>query len=220
MLNPYLRYMDKIKAVIFDCDGVLVDSEHLSCTVWQEMAAKRGVDLSIEYIHENYVGGSIYQIVDLYAQLVPIENKTKTEQEYRRLANEKFFSDLKPINGIIEVLESSNLPRSVASNGPHEKVVQNLKITKLDKYFDPGMLFSGHDYGFKPSPKMLLHSAKAFNLRPQDCLFIDDSLTGVMAAHHAGMEGILFSNQMVELPSNIQILSSMLDIKQYILDNS
>ncbi|KAA3635758.1 MAG: HAD family hydrolase, partial [Bacteroidetes bacterium] len=110
------------------------------------------------------------------------------EQEFRRRSFELFKTDIKPINGVPELLEKITLPYAVASSGPMAKIKLNLKATGLiDKFGDN--IFSSYDIGsWKPDPGIFLHAADKMGFPPSDCLVIEDSVSGVQAAQRGGFD--------------------------------
>ena len=186
---------EKYKCIIFDCDGVLVDSEPIAHQVLVELANSYGANITYEYAHEKFAGTFlsfvIYHIEELIGKKVP-EN---FEQEYRRISFERFAESIQPIQGIPEFLEKIDVPICIASNGPLNKMQLNLKTTNLLEYFQ-GNLFSAYDIKkWKPNPKLFLHAAKKMNFTPSNCLIIEDSLSGVKAAVSGGFDVFALGNK-------------------------
>lgn len=188
----------KHSLIIFDCDGVLVDSEIISNRILAEQLRELEVSVSDEEVLQLFRGGSLND-ARLY-----IEKSTghpapdDFEQVYRSRTFEAFKNELKPIPGVIEVLEKINHPRCVASNGPRNKIELNLKLAKLDRFFADN-LFSAYDVNrWKPDPTLFLHAAKTMGHQPEDCLVIEDSAHGVMAAKRAGMSVLGFVQKGLE----------------------
>ncbi|MBT8233965.1 MAG: HAD family phosphatase [Saprospiraceae bacterium] len=207
----------RLKAIIFDCDGVLVDSEILSASVWSEMLQERGVQISPNEINEALQGGNIYTSIDYLEQFVKVSNRMAVETEYRKRSAIKFANELQPVKDIESLLKDINLPRCVASNGPLSKIKMNLKNTDLGKYFDADLLFSGYDYGFKPKPDLFLHACQAIGFLPNECLVIEDSLVGIQAAKAANIPSIYFNHQVETVDKENKIYGNMKDVRTYIL---
>lgn len=187
--------MKKYKCVIFDCDGVLVDSEPLAEATIVEMTNELGIDINIEYAKRNFKGDSFKNILN------HIESKFKTslpnnfESEYRRRSFEMFTEKLKPVEGILKVIKSLNIPFCVASSGPQNKIKHNLKITGLLPYFED-RIFSCYDIQkWKPEPDIFLHAANSMGFSVDECIVVEDTLIGITAALQGGFDVYGFSDE-------------------------
>jgi len=180
--------LKKYKCIIFDCDGVLVDSEVLSSQVFVDLANDYGAGIDIEYAMRNFKGGhladSIRHVENIIAKSLPEDFETN----YRKRALEVFKNELQPIEGIKNVLDSLEAPFCTASSGPMKKITENLKTTQLYSYFE-GNIFSCYDIEkWKPDPAIYLLAAKTLGYEVKDCLVIEDSMAGVMAAVNGGFD--------------------------------
>jgi HAD superfamily hydrolase (TIGR01509 family) len=174
--------------VIFDCDGVLVNSEPLTNKVYVQMLAESGYQVDAEqYLHE-FSGTYVYDRVEVTSQRLnwtPPANFLPILHE-RLSAVTK--AELQPVAGIQSLIESLSVPVCVASNGSREEITLRLKTTKLTDYFGEA-IFSGLEVPHpKPEPDVFLAAAKAFNVSPDRCVVIEDSVPGVTAAIRAGMK--------------------------------
>lgn len=176
--------------VIFDCDGVLVDSEALAAEIFSEVLAKFNILFSPEQCFRQFHGKTL---ADCYLWLEKKFNTTlsPTFDEVLRVETARQFSlKLKPVEGVdrvLQTLKQKNIPFCVASNGGHEKISHSLSITHLDAFFKHR--FSADDVVFgKPHPDLFLFAAEQMGALPQDCVVIEDSDSGVRAAHAAKME--------------------------------
>ena len=125
------------------------------------------------------------------------------EAHYRKKSFEAFKRDLKPVEGIELVIKNLHSPFCVASNGPKNKVEFNLTNTGLFPYFE-GKIFSAYEVKkWKPNPTLFLTAAEFFNAKPENCLVVEDSLSGVKAGLNAGMNVLGFAHG-----KNINILES------------
>lgn len=176
------------KLVIFDCDGVLVDSEPLSAAVACEMLAERGLHLDLTEALERFNGRKVAQWL---AELEPVLGQPVGEDfipEFRRRSAAKFRAHLMPVAGIRELLEGLSIPYCLASSGPLSKIDLTLSLTGLREFFE-GRIFSGYELGsWKPEPDLFLHAARTFATAPSDCAVIEDSRAGVQAGLAAGMQ--------------------------------
>jgi beta-phosphoglucomutase-like phosphatase (HAD superfamily) len=178
--------------VIFDCDGVLVDSEVISNRIFMESFAELGIVFTLEELLAFGVGKNA---VTLAAAI---------EQEFGVTLPANFFEDmgariiaaypgkLRPMDGIPELLMALKLKRCVASNSPLTRVQHALTTTGLLPHFAPHVYTAAMIARSKPAPDLFLHAAAQHDVRPDRCLIIEDSLSGVVAALAAGMPVIGF----------------------------
>jgi HAD superfamily hydrolase (TIGR01509 family) len=174
------------RLVIFDCDGVLVDSERLSHEVLCEMLAEHGVDWSLQQALERFMGGSAAVTVERWTALTGVGGDVFLPA-FERRSVAAFEARLGAVPGVVDVLDSLDAPYCVASNGPHAKMRCTLGLTGLLPRFD-GRVFSADDVARpKPAPDLFLHAAATLGAMPADCVVVEDSPTGVAAARAAGM---------------------------------
>lgn len=178
-----------IQLVIWDCDGVLVDSEHLATKAFHNIILELGGNNTYDEVYNSLKGGSIYKAIDYVKVQATVPENFSIEKEYRRRSFELFKNELKAVEGVETILKSLRLRQSVASNGPPIKIIHNLEVTGLLKHFAPQFIFSGHDIQkFKPDPDLFIHVATTLNYDPGQCLVIEDSEHGAHAAKLAGMQ--------------------------------
>lgn len=172
--------------IIFDCDGVLVDSERISHEVMIAMLAERGVAMSFDDAVARFMGTSMPHALEVVRQLTG-EAPESFLPAFRERTFAAFSAELQPVPGVPELLAALTLPVCVASNGPREKMALTLGRTGLLPRFE-GRLFSADDVARpKPAPDLFLLAAERLSARPQACIVIEDSPTGVAAARAAGM---------------------------------
>lgn len=204
--------MGKYKCVIFDCDGVLVDSESLSNGVLADLANQHGADLNLASAIKLFKGGSVESCISKIEKRIGKSLPDSFEADYRRISFDIFKKEMKPIQGVSEVLSQLNIPFCVASSGPEEKILLNLKLTGLLPLFE-GKIFSCYTINtWKPDPAIFLWAAKTMGFKPEDCLVIEDSFTGVTAAKAGGFDVFGFTQQDIykELPGHAtKVFSSM-----------
>jgi len=189
--------------VIFDCDGVLVDSEVVSAQVTSDCVKELGIDLSAEYFLETFRGKSVPDCIlmiteelsdiDDWKNLNAAERADRGAQFWRKVqlqTLEVCKEKLEPVKGVMAVLDylrDNNIPFCVASNGKHEKMQVTLAKTGILPYVE-GRIFSYEDVTRgKPSPDLFLHAANVMDIDPPDAIVVEDSLTGIQAAVAAGM---------------------------------
>jgi HAD superfamily hydrolase (TIGR01509 family) len=178
--------------VIFDCDGVLVDSEMLSVRADIECLAEHGIELSADEILERYTGismaGMLKDLEVRFGRKLP--GFANRHHDRLRLL---FEEGLQPIPGIVEVLDSLGLPSCVASSGTPERIEHALSLVGLLDRFHPHLFSAVEVRHGKPAPDLFLHAAVRMGVAPARCVVIEDSLPGVAAAVAAGMTAIGFT---------------------------
>ncbi|MBK9107150.1 MAG: HAD-IA family hydrolase [Saprospiraceae bacterium] len=190
-INSTVHHMkpEKIQLVIWDCDGVLVDSEHLATKAFHNIILELGGTSTYDEVYHSLKGGSIYKAIDYVKAQAIVPESFLIEQEYRSRSFELFKQELKAVAGVESILQSLQVNQSVASNGPQIKILHNLEVTGLLKHFKREHIFSGHDIQkFKPDPDLFIHVATTLNYAPYQCLIIEDSEHGAHAAKLAGMQ--------------------------------
>lgn len=182
---------NNIQAIIFDCDGTLVDSEVPGMDVLHAHACALGLDFTREQAHRRFRGVRMADCIAwIGAQLQhkPDGFEVDFARSVRSAQAERFSEGLAVIPGAFELLERLTIPFCVATNGPREKVELTLGLTGLLKYF-PDRLFSAYEVGsYKPDPGLFLHAAKVMGVAPQRCAVVEDSLPGIQAGLAAGMQ--------------------------------
>ncbi len=195
--------MSKYKAVIFDCDGVLVDSELIGNRVLVDLANNYGANIDLEYALKHFKGNAMDICVEKIKTLVKEELPSDFIETYRTQSFEAFRNEIQPVKGVAEVLKGLTIPFCVASSGPENKIRLNLELTGLLPYFE-GKIFSCYSLKkWKPEPDIFLVAAKALGVTPDECLVIEDSVLGVQAAKRGGFDvfGYTEYDHNNELPS-------------------
>jgi HAD superfamily hydrolase (TIGR01509 family) len=173
--------------IIFDCDGVLVDSEELSCRCLSEALGRVGIEMSTEQALELFLGRSTTAVLEYCgAAGQPLPANFFTELALR--VRETFRTRLEPIPGVAAVLSELRLPHCVASSSDLERVRFSLELTGLAPCFEQRLFTSQMVARGKPAPDLFLHAASTMGTAPQRALVIEDSISGVMAAKAAGMK--------------------------------
>jgi HAD superfamily hydrolase (TIGR01509 family) len=175
--------------VIFDCDGVLVDSERLAIRLDGELLAQLGWPLSESEIVERFVGrteAAMRAEIEAHVGRDIGPEWDALSEEYVRL----FASELRPVDGIaaaIDEIQAAGYATCVASSGGHEKIRRNLALTGLRDRFSERIFSSEDVLHSKPAPDLFLHAAAAMGVEPGRCAVVEDSRPGVAAARAAGM---------------------------------
>jgi HAD superfamily hydrolase (TIGR01509 family) len=173
-------------AVVFDCDGVLVDSERLQVAIDRLVYAELGWDASLDEIAERFVGktGALFD-AELRAVLPGLAIGWR--EPYEHLYERAMRDDLRAVDGVRDALQSIDVPAAVASNSDRRTLLQSLSTTSLLDHFD-GRVVSAEDVAHpKPAPDVYLRAAALLGVAPTRCLAVEDSPTGVAAARAAGM---------------------------------
>lgn len=195
--------MKKYKCVIFDCDGVLVDSEPLSNQVLADMTNELGGNIDLEYALTHFKGRSMQMCYDKIAKLVPQPLPDNFKDIYRERSFELFKSSLKPIEGVSQLLAKLNVPFGVASSGTEEKIKHNLALTGLSPYFEKNIFSCYEIQKWKPDPGVFLWAAKSMGYHPDECVVVEDSFLGATAAKAGGFDvfGFVAHDYNNELPA-------------------
>jgi HAD superfamily hydrolase (TIGR01509 family) len=212
--------MSKYKCIIFDCDGVLVDSEPLSNQVMVDMANEYGASLDLQYAYNHFKGYYIENCIEKIETLIKKKLPKNFEKEYRRRSFEKFKNEIQPVEGIVELIKNITIPFCVASSGPEHKIKLNLELTGLLPYFE-NKIFSCYTIGkWKPEPDVFLWAAETMGFQPNECVVIEDSITGVKAALAGGFDvfGYTAHDYSKELESKATMTFKRInDLKNYLL---
>ena len=180
--------MSKYKCVIFDCDGVLVDSEPISNRVMVEMANENGASIDIDYAYKNFKGNAFKTCLKQLEALIQQPLPASFETEFRQRSFEAFQKGVKPIKGVKDILEQLQTPYCVASSGPENKIRLNLELTGLESFFNDNVFSCFEIKKWKPEPEIFLHAAKVMGFKPSECVVIEDSLLGIEAAKRGGFD--------------------------------
>lgn len=180
--------MNRPPLLIFDSDGVLIDSEVIACGAVADELAAWGLSFDGRAVAERFAGYTDAAI----AQAVTAESGVALPHDFparvQARAVEAFETQLKPMAGMTGLLERDRGQRCVASNAAQHRLERALEIVGLARFFAPGSLFSAEQVpNAKPSPDLHLHAARRMGFAPEDCLVIEDSVTGVAAARAAGI---------------------------------
>jgi len=180
--------------ILFDCDGVLVDSEPIADRVFPQVLAAEGILIPQSEVRELFTGYSLKSCLEkIRIRLGAPVPEDLGRKYYSRLFAE-FKKSLQPVPGIREALDSIPYPFCVASSGEHEKMRLTLGITGLLPRFS-GRMFSATDVAQgKPAPDLFLYAAKQCGADPQRCAVVEDSMPGIKAATAAGMKAFAYVN--------------------------
>lgn len=178
----------KYKCIIFDCDGVLIDSESIAIGVLVDMANELGANMDFKESLINLKGKALNLCMDIISKRIKSPLPVHFEQDYRINTFEAFRKDIKPIKGIKKVVENLEIPFCVASSGPENKIRLNLEVTGLLPYFEDKIFSCYAIQKWKPEPDIFLWAAKTMGFTPNECLVVEDSVSGVKAALAGGFD--------------------------------
>jgi HAD superfamily hydrolase (TIGR01509 family) len=181
-----------VELVIFDCDGVLIDSEVISAQVLIEEAAREGVPLTRDYVRDHFLGRSFPTVAATiraqYGNVLPPD----FESRYRANLLARFETELRVTPGLLDLLPRLAARRCLATSSSPPRLARSLALTGLDRWFPHSFTASEVARG-KPAPDLFLHAARSMGVAPAACLVIEDSRPGILAAQAAGMQPALYT---------------------------
>ncbi|MDZ4136245.1 MAG: HAD family hydrolase [Paracoccaceae bacterium] len=182
-----------IGLVIFDCDGVLIDSEMLSAEVMITELAAVGVTIDFAHVRQHFLGRSFPTVAQSIRDSFRVSLPVDFEARYRANLLTRFETELQPTPGIRRVLETLTLPKCVATSSSPPRVARSLAIVGLDRYFKGAVFTASMVSRGKPAPDLFLHVAAVMGVPPARCLVIEDSRPGILAAQAAAMPVLVYT---------------------------
>ncbi|HMR16469.1 MAG TPA: HAD family hydrolase, partial [Mariniflexile sp.] len=176
------------KCIIFDCDGVLVDSEPISIQILVDLANAYGANIDLAYGMKHFKGSFFDACKNNIAQLTQKTLPDSFQDDYRKLSFEAFKKYVQPVEGIKMVLDRLTIPFCVASSGPENKIKLNLELTGLLPYFENNIFSCYAIQKWKPDPAVFSWAAETMGFNNKDCLVVEDSLSGIKAAKAGGFD--------------------------------
>ncbi len=173
--------------VIFDCDGVLVDSEAIGCRIEAECLQAAGFPITVSELLEDFVGKSAATCYAIFAERFGRPVPPAVEDEMRARVAAAFRAELQPVPGIRGVLEGVGAPVCVASSSEPARIRMSLDVTGLLPFFEPHLYSATMVEHGKPAPDLFLHAAQQMGVDPQRCVVVEDSVFGIEAGLAAGM---------------------------------
>ncbi|WP_406862385.1 HAD family hydrolase [Streptomyces sp. HUAS MG47] len=178
--------------IVFDNDGVLVDSEPLANTILAGYLTELGHPTSYEDSLRDYMGAAVHRVHDLILERTGQRLPEDFDETLHARTFAAFERQLEPVAGVFDVLKrlvAEEVPYCVASSGSHERIRVGHRKTGLDAWFRDENIFSAQDVGRgKPAPDLFLHAAARMGVAPERCVVVEDSRLGVEAALAAGMD--------------------------------
>ena len=179
--------------VIFDCDGVLVDSEPISIAVLRDVIAASGHELDEATAYRLFLGRSMTTIRETLEAHCGLAFTEAHLGEIRRLLFARFEAELQPIQGIRDTLLALPNRRCVASSSKPERIRFSLRATGLLDLLEPNIYSATMVRRGKPAPDLFLHAAREMAAAPEACIVVEDSPAGIQAAKAAGMRVLAFA---------------------------
>lgn len=179
--------------VIFDCDGVLVDSEPLAMRVLLDGIAERGVAIDEALAYERLLGRSLASVIETVARDFGVTLETDTLEAMRDRLYALFRRELRAMPGLAEALEQLRMPICVASSSQMERIRLSLDVTGLARYFGGHIFSATMVREGKPAPDLFLLAASRMHAAPERCIVIEDSPAGIEAGKRAGMRVFAFT---------------------------
>jgi HAD superfamily hydrolase (TIGR01509 family) len=175
------------RAIIFDFDGVIADSEVLSNTVLAEVVTELGVPTTLEDAYRDYMGKRFHDVIAAIEKTVGRSLPRSFAEEYQDRTLTRFRQSLAPIAGVKDFITAfADLPRCIASSSSPDRLALCLDVLGMAPLFE-GRVFSASNVARgKPHPDIFLHAAAAIAVAPRDCIIIEDSAGGVIAGRAAG----------------------------------
>lgn len=173
--------------VIFDCDGVLIDSEVISARMLIEELTTYGVTIDKAYVAHHFLGRSYPVVLSQIQKEFGIQLPEGFEAEYRARLIRAFHTELKIMPGVCDVITRLTIPYGLATSSSPPRLKESLKIVGLSDAFHGRTTTSSEVSRGKPAPDLFLLAAEKNGVVPEKCLVIEDSLAGVQAGLAAGM---------------------------------
>lgn len=209
--------------VIFDCDGVLVDSEPISAAVLIDELARLGVSITSDYVHDHCLGRSFPTVAKAIRESFAVPLPEDFEQRYRRSLLARFETELRPTPGIATLLPRLRPARCVATSSSQQRVARTLEISGLARFFGTDVFTASQVARGKPAPDLFVFAAEHMGVAPDRTLVIEDSRPGVEAALAAGMAVLHFAGgghlrgRAPDLPAEVRSFDNWGDFPQVLL---
>ncbi|MEU9920869.1 HAD family hydrolase [Streptomyces griseoluteus] len=178
--------------ILFDNDGVLVDSEPISNRHLASYLTELGHPTTYDESIRDYMGSAMHRVHDIVLERTGQRLPVDFDDVFHARVFAAFEEELRPVagvEGVLEKLTADGVPYCVASSGSHERIRVGHGVTGLDRWFDDDRIFSSQDVGRgKPAPDLFLYAAERMGAAPERCLVVEDSPLGVQAARAAGMD--------------------------------
>lgn len=210
--------------VIFDCDGVLVDSERIGVHIDRQVLSEVGLEFTLEEVVKNFMGKSDKYFVETVESLIGTKVPENWLAEVGRRYNEAFENELTSVAGIEAALDEIDLPYCVASSGTHEKMQLTLGKTGLISRFEKKLFSSTQVARGKPHPDLFLFAADQMGWQPHRCVVVEDSHAGVEAGLAAGMRVVAYAGGFLKHDEyehkNLRVIQEMAELPRFLSEPS
>lgn len=203
---PNQSDLANIDLIIFDCDGVLIDSEPIASRTLAEALQRAGVEISVAEAHERFTGNSVTIIGQMIARDHGLADLDGLFADWHAQLFAEFARSLKPMAGMAGLVGGISRPKCVASNSTFQRLRSSLGHLELWDLFFPRIYSADSVARPKPAPDLMLYCAGQFGVVPDRCVMIDDSPHGIEAANAAGMLAIGFADPADPRPGRAEIL--------------
>ena len=206
----------RIDAVLFDCDGVLVDSERIATECIVEFAARFGARFGFDEALERFTGARMADNLRDIEERGGCTLPDDFEERLRARMATEFETRIKPVDGALALVEALAVPYCVVSNGPRSKMEVTLGVTGLLEHF-AGRIVSAYEVGaWKPDPELFLHAARILEVAPGRCAVVEDSGYGIAAGLAAGMQvfALAPTARMPALPEGVTRVTSLAELRR------
>ncbi|MFZ1469193.1 MAG: HAD family hydrolase [Paracoccaceae bacterium] len=173
--------------IIFDCDGVLIDSEIISARMLIDELARMGVSIDLDYVARHFLGRSYPTVMAIIRREFQLTLPDTFEATYRARLLAAFEQGLRVMPGVATVIADLQVPYCVATSSSPVRAVKSLQLVGLGHLAGRNLFTASMVANGKPAPDLFLHAAREMGVAPARCLVIEDSLTGIRAARAAGM---------------------------------
>ena len=177
-----------VALVIFDCDGVLIDSELISARMLVAELDRLGVVIDLDYVARHFLGRSYPVVMQQIRRDFHLDLPGEFEARYRERLLTSFAAELRIMPGVRDVLDALGVPMCVATSSSPQRAEMSLALVGLGHLVGPALFTASMVERGKPAPDLFLHAARGMGVAPADCLVIEDSLNGLRAARAAGMQ--------------------------------
>jgi HAD superfamily hydrolase (TIGR01509 family) len=179
--------IERVELVIFDCDGVLVDSEVISCRAHAETLTRHGYPITSEQVLTRFLGVSDREARQAIETELGRKLPDDFEAQMKQAALQRYADDLQSIPYVGEAVAAISLPKCVASSGTPEKIRHGLTCARIYDLLAPNIFSATQVKRGKPAPDLFLYAAEQMQASPERCVVIEDSIPGVTGALAAGM---------------------------------
>jgi HAD superfamily hydrolase (TIGR01509 family) len=211
--------MAAAELVIFDCDGVLVDSDRIALRIQAERITALGLPTTYEDCVRDFLGLGMPATLRILGERLGRAVPAGWEEELGAAVESAFRRELEPVPGVVDALDRIDLPTCVASSGSHEKMRLTLGLTGLWERF-AGRIYSADEVSRgKPAPDLFLHAAASMGAAPERCVVVEDSPAGVAGAVAAGMRALGYAGGGEATPlrrAGAETFASMTDLPSLI----